>query len=472
MFAHTVSVYPNNGKVSAENKSTKTDWKIKRRSPLGLGVFTSLPLLLGLACPAAWAELPEYIITDLGTLGGVASDAIDINNSGQVVGGANLEGDKAFHAFLWTPGEGMRDLGALGGRPDADSEATAINENGQVVGFGDIDDVSDYHSGHAFLWTPEKGIQDLGVLGGAYDEESGANDISPDGQVVGYAATENFGTHAFHWKDGVMQNISKDPNSSEGSNAYSINAHGEVATSDGIWTAAEGLRTLPDGFAPWHITDDGRMLGSKCVKWLDWGWGPECYSHHSLFRTAEGEVHDLGTLEEKNWKFVRTSAHDINASNQIVGAVSDYPGSDELAFLWTPADGLQDLNDAPGVKDSDWELEKALAINDAGQIVGRGRNPDYHNRAYLLTPVKLKCQGRLPTVIGTKGNDVLKGTKGRDVIQGGDGNDVIKAGGGNDIVCGGPGNDKLYGGAGKNQLAGGSGKDTCKQGVKSSGCER
>jgi probable HAF family extracellular repeat protein len=131
-------------------------------------------------------------------------------------------------------------------------------------------------------------------------------------------------------------------------------------------------------------------------------------------------------------------AVDINASGQVVGQDQIPNGSSgaDYALLWTAEEGMQALNVASGVKDSGWRLEAANGINDAGQIVGQGKNPDGEEHAFLLTPVQLLCQGRVPTVLG---------------------------GAGNDIVCG---------GKGKNKLSGGSGKDTCKQGVKRSGCER
>jgi probable HAF family extracellular repeat protein len=165
-------------------------------------------------------------------------------------------------------------------------------------------------------------------------------------------------------------------------------------------------------------------------------------------------------------------AYDLNVRGQVVGW-SELLGTEKgHPFLWTAEDGMQDLTEAAGVKDSDRTLMYAFGINDAGQIVGSGINPDGETHAYLLTPIQLLCQGRVPTVLGGAGNDVLKGTAGKDVIQARGGNDTILAGGGNDIVCGGTGNDKLHGGAGKNKLSGGPGKDTCKQGEKRSGCER
>jgi probable HAF family extracellular repeat protein len=74
--------------------------------------------------------------TDLGNLGGTGHGngnlALDVNSLGQVVGYSDIKGDANFHAFLWTRETGMQDLGTLPG--DASSLAVNINDAGEVVG--------------------------------------------------------------------------------------------------------------------------------------------------------------------------------------------------------------------------------------------------------------------------------------------------------------------------------------------------
>jgi Ca2+-binding RTX toxin-like protein len=76
-----------------------------------------------------------------------------------------------------------------------------------------------------------------------------------------------------------------------------------------------------------------------------------------------------------------------------------------------------------------------------------------------------RCAGRLPTIVGTPGNDVLVGTARRDVIAAGMGDDRVNGLGGDDIICLGPGNDFAAGGTGADLISGGDGADTLEGGL-------
>src|SRR5690242_19530749 len=90
-------------------------------------------------------------IIDLGTFGGTTSEGLGINHAGHVVGYATLPSDQAYHAFIYTSGEGMTDLNTL-----IPSEsgwvlqvAQAINNRDEIVGYGMINGKS-----RAFLLKP------------------------------------------------------------------------------------------------------------------------------------------------------------------------------------------------------------------------------------------------------------------------------------------------------------------------------
>ena len=76
------------------------------------------------------------------------------------------------------------------------------------------------------------------------------------------------------------------------------------------------------------------------------------------------------------------------------------------------------------------------------------------------TVEELLCAGRVPTIVGTPGDDAnLRGTNGRDVIHGLGGHDTISGLNDNDVICGGEGNDILSGNNGIDRLFGENGND-------------
>jgi len=128
--------------------------------------------------------------------------ALEINDWGQVVGvsgGCAPYGQSTIHALLWQDGQPF-DLGSLGGQ--GGTVPFVINNWGEVVGYSDLaDDVTT----HAFLWTKEKHMQDLGTLPG--DVFSSASGINDKGQVVGGSCDASGNCRDFLWDDGVLSDL-------------------------------------------------------------------------------------------------------------------------------------------------------------------------------------------------------------------------------------------------------------------------
>ena len=134
-------------------------------------------------------------------------NAFDVTNKGLIVGYSQGAGGE--EAVRWVDGN-VQGLGQFTGG-GFESVATAANERGQIVGVGyRAGDGADRNGdgqpdsvAHAFLWTEGKGMADLGALGP--DDNSVAYDITDDGMVVGYSVRRPGGTSLaftpFVWTD-------------------------------------------------------------------------------------------------------------------------------------------------------------------------------------------------------------------------------------------------------------------------------
>ncbi|MEH2172368.1 hypothetical protein [Nostoc sp.] len=140
--------------------------------------------------------------TNLGTLPGDSySQANDVNNSGQVVGGSGLTGVNDTRAFLYSSSTGLQDLGRL--RPtDLFSTGLGINNLGQVVGFSGTNNnffAADGNGLRAFLYSDQT-LYDLNNLIAPSSEGdftlTAASAINNNGQIVGRGAV-NGELHAF-----------------------------------------------------------------------------------------------------------------------------------------------------------------------------------------------------------------------------------------------------------------------------------
>jgi probable HAF family extracellular repeat protein len=233
--------------------------------------------------------VPSYTVTDLGTVGGSISSAMDINEAGQVVGYTG--GDNPyFHAFLYdedaTPK--MQDLGTLGGDSSA---AYGMNDAGQIVGGATS---SGEH--HAFLYdeddTPK--MQDLGTLGG---NSSVAYSINEAGQVAGTSNTSSGEDHAFLYDASATPKMT------------------DLGYLGGGWSDAT------------DINDAGQIVGVS-------GSSGVGYDRQFLYRG--GQMLDLQNLlpPDSGWTLNHTYA--INDRGQIVGHGQPPNGDSNHAFLLTP----------------------------------------------------------------------------------------------------------------------------------------
>ena len=174
--------------------------------------------------------------------GTLSVHAIAVNASGHIVGDSETATGE-LHAFLWTPDGGMVDLGTLGG---ATSSARAINALGHVAGSSQTGNGDT----HAFFWTPLTGMIDLGTLPGSSSSEATA--LNDSNQVVGsnIQGSVAFGTrtHGFFWSpEGGMVDIGT-LRGMASSVPVAINARGDVV---GVSASAIVFRHWHSCGQPW-----------------------------------------------------------------------------------------------------------------------------------------------------------------------------------------------------------------------------
>ena len=263
-----------------------------------------------------------------------------ISDTGMIVG-SQYNNPEKLHGLTWTPSSHL--LPTVEGFHYV--EPVAVNGAGDVVGdtrSGTRDHFGAVNS-HAFLMR--NGLMtDLGTLGGQHscalgingsDVVVGKSDV--DRGIIGAIDSTAPQTHAFAWSAGQM----KDLGTLGGLNslAYSVSNVGAIA-----------------------------------------GYSDTIYGTAHAFLYQSGIMHDLGALEGDD----TSVAMAVNDRGLVVGYSGDQQSDDsEKAVLWTNGTTV-DLNTLLP-KNSGWDLQYARAINDKGEIVGRGTYRG-HKSGFLLVP--------------------------------------------------------------------------------------
>lgn len=326
-------------------------------------------LLASISQQTAIAADSSYIMVDLGTLGGPNSTANDINDSGQVIGNAELPGG-SHRAFLWSGGT-MINLGTLGG---ASSQASGINEAGHIVGGasrpGANIPVPFLYSNGSMVELP---VSAVGAVAGI------AYDINDSGTVVGIIQTSGGTGHAFSHAGTTMTDLGTFGGVT--SAAFAINNAGQIAaayrtTQTGPRRAVRyhngaitPLGTLggPEG-QPFSINAAGHVVGfADIASGLD----------HAFLYTG-GALMDLGTVTG-----TQSAALGIDDMGRIVGSFAPL-APPTRAFLYANGAAV-DLNTIT-IGLQGWTLSEARMINAHGLIAATARGPSGFSRAVVLIP--------------------------------------------------------------------------------------
>jgi probable HAF family extracellular repeat protein len=341
---------------------------------------------------STYAAADEMELIDLSTLipGATDTGAFDISPAGRVVGTVRIDsGEQRVALWTMTSGEVLDSV-------YGSEYAQGINDDGVIVGSYIGSGVGWFYRAGVFdciplpdpcgsfnnLWRASSGqaINTHGVFTGAISPAAGqpANDpveaylgsfdvngevaierlgaylgagtsgfgINDDGEVVGVGGS-GLDTVALLFRDGQVSPL---PDLDGGYNwAEAINNHG----------VAVGIASSPDP-GPWPYD-------AEAVAWDT--------------RAEPITVAALGRLPGHRL----SRAHDVNNHGLVVGFSVDAGFTDQRAVIWRDGQ-ITDLNELLP-PDSDWRLEVATAVNDAGEVVGTGRRAGLPGRrAFLIRP--------------------------------------------------------------------------------------
>ena len=329
-------------------------------------------LTVGLA-NAAWAY-PEYRVTVMGPAHSVATD---INKYGVVTGDYHITSTSS-RAFL-NRGAGVMYLGTLSSKA---SNAVAINDRGQVLG----------------EWTTSAGQlrgflyyagarRDIGVIAGMstrYTDLNYGGFITANGVAIG----SDVGWRGFlRAPDGKFTNLGTLPYDDPATIASALNNRNQVVGASGpstftdqpwrafLWSAF-AMRDLGDfGAAPNYgvaINECGQVTGSMSVPNFPHNRVAYLYNHGRLIN-----------LDARPASVLRDSAGTgINGLGHVVGT------SDHLSGFVYRGRRMQSLNALidPALR---WDIYDPQAINDAGQIAATAKRHGVHYavRLDLIRPM-------------------------------------------------------------------------------------
>jgi probable HAF family extracellular repeat protein len=266
-------------------------------------------------------------ITDLGILPhstNLFSRPWDINWYGVVVGESG--NSNPILPFLYDPGIGLRKLRLP---PNATSAvAHGLNDDGVIVGIS---------GSRAVRWASPHAVPTyLAPYPSATNPSSRAWKVNAQGDIVGHARTAAGQQRATWWKPAGDPVDLGTLNPAHISEAFDVNASGQIIGKSFV------------GVVP------GSTSGTLQAQ---------------AFLYSNGSMRGLGVLPSLP-AAVHSIANGINDNGWVVGQVEQIAGLAARAVLWREG-AIEDLN-AYVPANSGWVLTSAVAINEHGDIVGRG----------------------------------------------------------------------------------------------------
>lgn len=300
------------------------------------------------------APVYAYEVVDLGTFGGELANAFSINNRGEVVGRAE-DPNRASRGFLWRDGE-MVDIGGLS-NSGTGTTAYAINDRGEIVGSSlSPDPQFGGRSAMPFYWSEERSQPDSFEREGTIDNPSplgtGVTRSEFTAKCPSAPSTQGLDGHLFTLPDVPVGGAVAELSGSNASADYDL----RIATWKSDCTLVDEVTGPEKGLT--HVLGDGtRFVLVSTDSGFDTAVTMEVTPAPSRILNLGRDLTRTGT----------GTTRDVNNGGVAVGVWRNAP------FTWSRARGYDELSFLPGAY---WEQAEAMAINDAGVVVGWGTDDE------------------------------------------------------------------------------------------------
>lgn len=290
------------------------------------------------------------------------------------------------HAFVWSSTTGMTDIGTLGGNS---SYALQINDSGEVVGWSYL---ADNITTHAFTWTAAGGMVDVGTLPGGCCSQGNA--INSSGNLTGDAIGADGFQRPFYWSSAtamLSMGIFTGDQRNYGFGINNLNQvtgqvySGEVVNAF-LWEPPGPF--MPLGHLPGGLHSVGTAINNNTYI-VGTASLPTCCSFTAMIWTPGAGMHDIGIFPGG----IYTAAEAINDSNHVVGwGFTNASETKASAFYWTDP-GFHVLSTLGGDQTYAWGISAKGFIAGHSQLPGDTATHAVLWNSYTSTPTDL---GTLP----------------------------------------------------------------------------